>query len=66
MAGPGEQGVALGDDPVGCPVEMEDREGRRGGLGGEEGGYGCRGGDALVEEGDAEEGAPYGGEEGER
>ena len=34
VACPGEEGVALGDYPVGCAVEVEDGEGRRGGFGG--------------------------------
>lgn len=65
VARPGEEGVALGDDPVRRPVEVEDREGCRRGLGGDEGCYGGAGGYALVEEGDAEGGAGEGREEGE-
>src|SRR5690606_36913375 len=66
VAGPGEEGVALGHDPVRRAVEVEDGEGRRRGLCGDEGGYGRRGGDALVGEGDAEEGAGEGREDRER
>ena len=65
VASPGEQGVALGHDPVGCSVEVEDGEGRVWRLGGYEGGDGCRRRDALVEEGDAERGSSEGREEGE-
>lgn len=48
MAGPGKERISLGYDPVGCAVKVKDREGRVGGLGGDEGGDGSRRRDALV------------------
>ena len=58
MSCPGEESVALGDHPIRCSVEVEDGEGGGWGFCGYESGYWCRRGYALVEEGDAEEGAP--------
>ena len=64
-AGPGEEGFALEETPVGCAVELEDAEGGEGRFGGDEGGGGGWGGDFLVEKGDSDEGATEGGEEAE-
>lgn len=64
-AGPGLEGVALGEDPVDAAVEVDDDEAGVGGLRGEEGGvWGCAC-EALVEEGDGEGDAAEGFEEGE-
>jgi len=57
VAGPGEEGVALADDPVTRAVEVEDGEGGVGRFGGDQGGDGRGGGDALVEERQAEGGS---------
>jgi hypothetical protein len=50
MAGPGEQGFALGDDVVCCAVEVEEREGRVWRRGCDEGGQGCCRVYSLVQE----------------
>ena len=63
MSRPSEERVALGNHPVGGAIEMEDGEcgGRR--FCGYEGGYRGGRGDSLVEEGNAEKGAPQRGED---
>lgn len=53
-AGPGLEGVALGEDPVDAAVEVDDDEAGVGGFGGEEGGVWGGAREALVEEGDGE------------
>lgn len=54
VAGPCEESVALCDHPVGCAVEVDDDHGCNRRLCGDQSCYWAGGGDALVEEWDAE------------
>ena len=65
MARPSQQGVPLGDHPVGRSVKVEDRKRRCRRLRRDQGGDGCRRRNALVEERNAEECSSEGGEDGE-
>lgn len=55
MAGPGQQGIALRDDPVGGAVEVEGKERRGRGLCANQERQGCSRGDALVQERNAQQ-----------
>lgn len=63
VASPCEEGVPLSDLPIGCTIEVENREGGIRRFGGDQGSDGRGRGDALVEEGHAKEGVAEGGEE---
>ena len=54
VAGPGEECITLCDHPVGCAVEVNDDHGCDRRLCGDESCYWACGGDALIEEWDAE------------
>lgn len=65
VAGPGQQSLALADDPVLAAIEVDRDDARDGRLGRDEGGDGAGGRDFLVEKGNADGGASDGFEDGE-
>ena len=65
VAGPGQEGLALADEPVLAAIEVDSDYAGDGRLCGDEGGHRAGGRDLLVEKGNADGGAAEGLEDGE-
>jgi hypothetical protein len=65
VASPGQEGLALANDPVLATIEVDSDYAGDGRFCGDEGGYRAGGRDLLVEKGNADGGAAEGLEDGE-